>query len=583
MDMDNIVVKSIAKSMGRLVNSLFCWANVSCLAMSGLTVLCYAALFPPIELSFLAWVALVPWLLCMVFYPARRHLPISYIAGLAFSGITVWWILPITIPGYVSLCLYLACYWLLAAWMIHRLIGEHNVPAFVAVPVVWVGCEYLRTWVITSFPWFFLGHSQVKFLPMIQIADLVGAYGVSFVVAMVNGLAVDSIRLIYLRRGQMRRIGVGVSVTAGVFFGTLIYGYFRLGQDTIYSGPKLAVIQEDYPLTVEGDPQSYEMFRDYLQFSRAAGEEHPAMIIWPETCVSWPVNPEFLNASPEQEPDQSKRDRLRRMQRSSRDVLDILSEHATKAGAYLIVGSLSEEYSASRRYNSAIILDPDGTIGGRYDKIHLVLFGEFVPFRYTWPRLYRFLNENMTPYGRDGFEYSLTHGDINGVNRFELKSSGRSYRYAIAICYEDTMAYLIRRFARPENGKKQIDFLVNISNDGWFNHSCELPQHLYICAFRAVENRIGIARSVNTGISGFINPNGEIEQVVTDPAGRTYGEGVRGYCVQNIKLDTRTTVYSRLGDWFAIMCFIISLAAAVKVESWSAWIKKYLFRSRELL
>jgi apolipoprotein N-acyltransferase len=109
------------------------------------------------------------------------------------------------------------------------------------------------------------------------------------------------------------------------------------------------------------------------------------------------------------------------------------------------------------------------------------------------------------------------------------------------------MADLITEFVSPENGKKQIDFLVNISNDGWFNHSCELLQHLYICAFRAVENRISIARSVNTGVSGFIDPSGRIIDMVTDGA-RVYGKGIRGYSSQTIPVDSRVTIYSKWKD-----------------------------------
>lgn len=576
----------MAQTIAKLPSRIFNGQNLVYVTLGAFTVLFYTALFPPVELPFLAWFALVPWLMCVKNCPVSRHIPISYLVGLALAFITVFWLEPITVPGYIGTCLYLALYWVLAAWAIHRLINVHRWPAFIAVPIVWVACEHLRSWVITGFPWFYLGHSQATNLWVIQVADLVGAYGVTFVVAMVNGLLVDIIVQAQRRKWQVRRTIVGASITTVTVAATLGYGLFRLGEDTFYLGPKLAVVQEDYPLTVEGDSHAYDMFLDYMSGSMKAAKHNPDMIIWPETCVAWSINPEFMNASPDLKKDGEERKLLQAMQRSSEHIWGRLVRHARDANASLIVGAISEHinqpgvYPKSDKYNSAMILDRRGELTGRYDKIHLVLFGEFVPFRYTFHRLYRFLNENMTPYGRGGTEYSLTHGDIDKPNRFELKTDTGQYRYAIAICYEDTMAYLIRRFTSAGAGTKQIDFLVNISNDGWFNHSCELPQHLRICVFRAVENRIGVARAVNTGISAFIDPNGRIEQVVTDYTGRDYGPGVRGYLVQNIKLDTRVTVYSRYGDWFAITCFIISLIVAFKVDSLATYVRKRLVKNR---
>jgi apolipoprotein N-acyltransferase len=121
------------------------------------------------------------------------------------------------------------------------------------------------------------------------------------------------------------------------------------------------------------------------------------------------------------------------------------------------------------------------------------------------------------------------------------------------------MPYVSRRFVTGPDGEKRVDMLLNISNDGWFVHSNELPQHLAICAFRAVENRVGIARAVNTGISGFIGPDGRIYDLVTDARGRYHGEGIDGYSVSRLLVDPRHTVYSRTGDVFALACMVLWL------------------------
>jgi len=230
-----------------------------------------------------------------------------------------------------------------------------------------------------------------------------------------------------------------------------------------------------------------------------------------------------------------------------------------------LVGSVSIEqfpgatYPKVRRYNSALIYDPNGQQREvRYDKRHLVPFGEYVPFRqekwlgidlHYW--LYRPLNA-LSPFSYGGkYEYSLSAGKEYTI--FELPVGGRTYRFGTPICYEDTTPYLVRGFVW-DGAMRRADFLVNISNDGWFIHSNELPQHLAICVFRAVENRISIARAVNTGVSGFIDGNGRIYSRVTTEDGRELGPGVVGYDCQPIYLDTRASVYGRYGDWFAGLC-----------------------------
>ncbi len=182
------------------------------------------------------------------------------------------------------------------------------------------------------------------------------------------------------------------------------------------------------------------------------------------------------------------------------------------------------------------------------DKTHPVLFGEAVPFRFGRLRfLYLWLN-GLSPFGAGGFEYSLTAGEEVGI--FDMTTAGengRSYRFGTPICYEDVMPYVIRRFVWDrEKSVKRVDFLLNISNDGWFQHLSELPQHFAICTFRAVENRVGIARTVNTGISGFIDPNGRAYEKMA------VGEiGVR---VAAVMTDTRVSLYSRTGNVFALCC-----------------------------
>ncbi|MFQ5430034.1 MAG: apolipoprotein N-acyltransferase [Phycisphaerae bacterium] len=190
----------------------------------------------------------------------------------------------------------------------------------------------------------------------------------------------------------------------------------------------------------------------------------------------------------------------------------------------IVLGSSSREWNPAARpprvdtYNSAYLIEPGASKpAARYDKQHLVVFGEYVPFRERFRWLHRWLN-SITPWGKDGREYSLTPGAANNVFTLAAASrDGRRYRAAVPICYEEIMPYIARDFTRPdEDGRdgKNIDLLLSISNDGWFLHSCEQEQHLAAAVFRAVENRISVARSVNTGTSAMVLPNGKIHSRV---------------------------------------------------------------------
>jgi apolipoprotein N-acyltransferase len=210
--------------------------------------------------------------------------------------------------------------------------------------------------------------------------------------------------------------------------------------------------------------------------------------------------------------------------------------------------------AAEERYNSAFVFPPDGSPPARYDKIHLVMIGEYVPFRYGPLRpVYLWINR-IGPFYDEKYEYSLSKGD--DFTTFEMEVDGKTYGFATPICYENVMPYISRRFVTAPDGHKRCDFILNLSNDGWFVHSTELPQHLAASVFRAVENRVGVARAVNTGISCFVDPDGTVHDVV-EKDGVTVGPGIDGYRVAHVRVDDRHSLYSRWGDWFAVICAVV--------------------------
>ncbi len=520
--------------------------------------------WPPSGLWPLAFLCLVPWLVMIGgAVQAPRVYFYSYALALVFFLLNMRWLYPATGLGYVALSFYLAVYFPLVACVARHAVRRRRWPLAIVLPIVWVGSEMLRAVVISGFPWFFLSHSLYRVLTLIQVSDLVGAYGVSFMVAAVNGAVAD---VLMLRlgpgvaspwRGALRAARASVVFAALLVVGTIVYGQVQLHRATTSTGPRIALIQGDFLSLVSEQEATghdrtgeWEKMETYFSMMVAAAEEKPDLYLLPESPWAMLMNEEARDTN-----------------QISRQSHAALQAHATNYNGHVVTGSGSRErdpndlLAQQRRYNSATVFYPDGREPGRYDKRHLVYFGEIVPLRGTrFHSLYLWLNALMPFSGPDGeYEYSFFRGAE--FRRFEMEAasqSGRTYRFGIPICYEDVMPYVSRRFTNGGSGEKQVDFLLNISNDGWFGRGIQQPQHLAICVFRAVENRVGVARSVNTGISALIQPNGRIHDRVTrDPAQRW--PGICGYSVATVGVDSRVTLYSRYGDWFAWGCAILGL------------------------
>jgi apolipoprotein N-acyltransferase len=487
-----------------------------------------------------------------------------------------------------------------------------RLPLAVIFPVVLVANEILRAWVMTGFPWFFLSHSHYQVHTMIQISDLVGAYGLSFVIAMVNGWVADLVvnwlalrsRPWLLRR---RLLAASSVLTATTVLLTIAYGRYRMATEQLVEGPRVAVVQGDYPSLVlaedndsgangEPAPAAQDKLREYLKLALSASVEKPDVIAFPETAWGDVLNREFLDAETlipcvrrvEQLYSRHTDAILRGLAKGNLETINkhlaVARQRPLKAGplhrTHVVIGAFAYElfptavYPKIKRYNSAYLYEPTGLLGAqRYDKVHLVMFGEFVPFRYgPLHFVYEKLN-SITPWGQNGTEYSLTAGEKFRVFAVEADSQdGRKYRFGVPICYEDCMPYVCRAFVANEPSREKADFLLNISNDGWFGHSAEHIQHLAISVFRAVENRVAIARAVNTGVSGFIDPLGRTHGLVSRE-GKIVGKGIAGVSVQELKLSRRTSFYTGWGDWFGYLCCL--LAGLAMVESVMARLLRY--------
>jgi len=570
---------------------------------------------PPIGWSFFAWVALVSFAVgCSPAFRPRTTALTAFVIGFLYWLVNLHWIAPITIPGWIGLCFYVALLWPLLALAL-RFCRVRKIPLTLALPILVVGAERLQGFPLGGFYWRLLGHSQYANLSVIQIADIFGAAGVSFVVALVNGFVADVFLAMAAWRpsghdlvaplpGQAQgpaptprdgcifeayfagptpsgmSLAIRTMLVAAVVAGTVFYGHWRMDQSDKYisEGPRVAALQSNVPQSVKNSYQaSDELFAELLAQSEAAAAAGAELIAWPETMVQGILQPELwplLTPPPEQD----------------RVFHETLARHARDT-AYLLVGAYGAKILTDPQgqhylgnYNSAFFYRPDGTRDpNRYSKIHLVLFGEYIPFRRSFNWLYQQL-KRFTPKEYQ-FDYSLEHGTDYTV--FEMATPigptepnipaqpQTTYRFGTIICYEDAIPYVARNFALDEEGHKDIDWLVNISNDGWFvrfreeppgvKASSELPQHAAICVFRAVENRLPVLRSVNTGISCLIDSTGRMRDDYLAssegfPADAMHRTGMAGWFLDRMPIDSRVTFYSRHGQWLDTICAAVFVA-----------------------
>ena len=512
----------------------------------------------PINWSGLAWVSMVPFILaCSPEVKVKRLFFTTYLVSLCYWLGNLYWMYPVTPAGWLAFCIYTALLWPILAICL-RYCRIKKIPLFLASGVLIVGAERLQGLFLGGFFWRFLAHSQYANITLIQIADIFGAAGVSFLIAMVNGLAAELI----IAAEDKKIFKIGNLLKAGLVCGALVtavvYGQYRINEADKYikAGPLVASVQTNVPQSVKKSHQSSEEILDeLLQNSNASAKAGAELVVWPETMVQAMLEPKILGLLAPSESDRLFDEILREHSKNTAFVL---------AGAYGGVPEIREDGTIylAKRYNTAFLYKPDGTAAKeQYSKIHLVAFGEYVPFRKSLPLLFNLLMK-FTPYD---YDYTLDSGSEYTV--FEITGKkGQTYKFSVMICYEDAVPAIARRFA-TEKGEKKIDWLVNISNDGWFvrfandkvSPSTELNQHAAICVFRAVENRLAVVRSVNTGVSCLIDTLGHIQNgyiAGSLPHRAMARTGMAGWLVDRVPIDKRITFFSRNGQWLDFCCAV---------------------------
>jgi apolipoprotein N-acyltransferase len=468
---------------------------------------CASFCFEPYGLGFLAFFIFIPFILFSGVVDGKgRYILNSFAFGFSYFMGTLYWIalldreqilMPwLRLPAATAASLYLSIFVIIAGFLMRRVI-KAGIPYQVAIPIVWGGVEYLRSLGVMGFPWGSIAYSQTPYASVIQQAALVGTYGISAWVVAVNAI------IVWLVTSRRKAAFAALLIVLAV---PIIAGRVILANADYEKGPGVALVQPNIGGQVKWDKAFRDSTMRILSEMTLEAHESP-LIVWPETAV-----PFFV-----------------RHQRSSMVRIENL---ARATGSHILFGLPDFERGdeGNTFYNSAMLLSPDGEDQGIYRKIHLVPFGEMIPFEDTFDILKRI---------------DFGEGDFSaGTEPLVMEVDGTGF--GVAICFESIFPDLAREFAL-----RGARFIVNITNDEWFGPSLGPHQHAQMAIMRTVECRVGLIRCANTGISMVIDPYGRpIEK--TELFRRTT-------LVSHVPVGTGETPFVKIGELFASAMLIISV------------------------
>jgi len=489
---------------------------------ASLTGLLLALAFPRPGFSILAWIAFLP-----LFYAIRGNSPansfkLGFLAGfVAYAGIFYWLNIVMTtygkLPLPVSICLtllmaaYLALY-LAAAAALSRFAEIHSIPMLITFPAVWVSLEYLRAYFLTGFPWALLGYTQYRTLPLLQIADMTGVYGVSFLIILVNIFLYQLWRWVRGKDGATYPF-LATFTAIPLLLVTIWYGFVTLNREVSGTEVKVALAQGNIPQDIKWNPAfQEETVAIYERLSRRSSGA--ALVVWPESSLPFFFQKEQLYSAR-------------------------VTSLAKELDAALIVSSPALEYDDGHEklLNSAFLIAPDGSAAGRADKIHLVPFGEYVPLAKLLPFVKKMVQ------GIGDFSPGRTAAPLNAAFG----------KIGVLVCFEGIFPELSRAYVNNGAG-----LLVNITNDAWFGDSSAPYQHLSMTVLRAVENRVPLVRSANTGITAIIDSRGHVRGMT--------GLFREALLTGTVRIGGEKSFYTLHGDIFAWGCIALAIGIFATVS-----------------
>lgn len=529
------------------------WPWLAAVATGVLTTLCFA----PFEQTWLCWIALTPLLAAVWFSGEQsqrcwlRDLFLGYVAGVVFFWGVFSWLHTVTVPGLILVGLYMGVYFAIWSWLAGLLRPRQPLPApaprrnawptaqpnelppearspwlnsfrnlwlALILAAGWTGLEWVRSWMFSGWGWNGLGVPLHGVLPIIQIAEITGVAGLSFLVAFANVIGVATARRFTIEsKVQIRRPHYDFTLTLAAIVGLCGYG-IRLLQAPAETVPlRVAAVQANVPreekFSRQFQEKTFEQFTRLTRFALAT-QPPPELIIWPESSTPAPVLVD-------------------------RENYQFVTELSASIKTDLLLGTIDVDQQGD--YNAALLVSNEGENIQVYRKLHLVPFGEYVPGRHTVPFIARIVGDQVPgdfARGKEPVVFRLT------TDRLSV---------APLICFEDTLGELTRQFVL-----RGANLLANVTNDGWFLRSAGSQQHLENAIFRCVETRRPMVRAANTGVTCFINRFGRVTQVLLDSKGSQFTEGVLTGTLE-IPTNGELTFYLRHGELFAKTCGGVAL------------------------
>ncbi len=501
---------------------------------------------PPCDLWRLAWIAPVWWVLLIrkEELPGRRPYWALWIVGFCFWMAALHWLrLPhwATSFGWVALSFYQAFYLPIFVGLCRVAVHRWRISVVLVAPIVWTGLELARGHLLTGITLGNLGHTQYRFIELIQLSDLCGAYGVSFVVMFVAACFGRMVPY-DARRFVLWPLAPAVLILAAA----LGYGQMHTARENQGPSLRVALIQGSIDSKLKAEPGTRDLIHDhYLDLSHEAVAKYSDLdlIVWPETMFRDPLitlDPDL--SKPDEYGDLSDEEFRRRVEAAGWRSRNEMGRTARDLGTSLLLGVERQHFGPKglQRFNSAVFVTHASEVTGHYDKIHRVMFGEYVPFAEHWPWLQKLspLPVRLQPGGR------AVAFEIDGI------------QFVPNICYESVLPHVIRRQVNALRAEgTEPDVLVNLTNDGWFRGSSELDMHLICGVFRAVECRKPLLVAANTGFSAHV-----------DADGRILAQGRRrdtDTLLAEVRPEMRESWYLRHGDWFAGTCLATCLLIAL--------------------
>ena len=528
--------------------------------------------FPKFDIAGLAWIAPGVLLACAAGLRGGPAFRVGFVGGLSYHLSVLYWLLlipmglpwkPVVVLGWIALSAYLALFqgvWLWLAWKVLSL-EVNGVPIeasgtidpgliealkrLASVPwarrslwsftvaAIWVALEMVQARFLTGFPWGLLGVSQYQMLPLTQIATITGVYGVSFLLVWFStSLCCAGALLLFnptARRTWMADLFIPVLVAAMIF---------AVGLHSTMNTPaapreiRAALIQPSIPQTMIWDErEAMTRFHQVLNWSEKALAEQPKadLLVWPEAAVPgvflWDTN-----------------------LYDGKTIHDWITDFARDQRVWLVMGADDADPLPNGEinyFNSSFLVNPSGEVLAKYRKRRLVIFGEYVPFSRWLPFLSKMVQSEgeFTP-GNEPVAFRLS--SLNVVT-------------SVLICFEDVFPHLTREYVQPDT-----DFLLNLTNNGWFGESAAQWQHAASAVFRAIENNLPLVRCANNGLTCWVDRCGRMHNVYYSDSKDVYKAG---YKIVSIPVGSSgkyvPTFYRQHGDLFGWLCFAGSVVAII--------------------